>query len=62
MGRWTGTDGQHLATNFRPFLKFLGRRDLTDALKMASLAKRHGIVPMSSCGLAVAALLEGEAV
>jgi len=46
MGRWTGTDGQHLATNFRPFLKFLGRRDLTDALKMASLAKRHGIVPM----------------
>ena len=46
MGRRTGTDGQHLATNFRPFLKFLGRRDLTDALKMASLAKRHGIVPM----------------
>lgn len=46
LSRWSGTDGQHLATNFRPFLKSLGRQDLVDALKLAALPKRHGIVPM----------------
>ena len=46
LSRWNGTDGQHLATNFRPFLRHLGRQDLIDALKLAALPKRHGIVPM----------------
>ena len=45
LGRWKGTDGQHLITNFRPFLKYLGRADLADALKLANLPRRHGIVP-----------------
>lgn len=44
LSRWTGTDGRHVITNFRPFLKFLGRRDLVDALKMAGTVRRHGIV------------------
>ena len=45
LGRWPGTDGQHLATNFRPFLKYTGRQDLVDALRLAALPKRRGIVP-----------------
>ena len=46
MRRWKGTDGQHLASNFRPFLKHLGKLDLVEALKLAGLSRRHGIVPM----------------
>lgn len=43
LGRWSGTDGRHLVTNFRPFLKYAGRQDLVDALRLASLPGRRGI-------------------
>lgn len=46
LSRWSGTDGRHLASSFRPFLKHLGRRDLIDALKLAAPPKRHGTAPM----------------
>ena len=46
ISRWKGNDGCHIATNFRPFLKFLGRRDLMGALKMANPSAEHRIVPM----------------
>ena len=44
LGCWPGTDGQHLVSNFRPFLKYMGRQDLIDALRLAALPKRRGIV------------------
>lgn len=47
-GRWTGTDGQHIVTNFRPFLKHLGRSDLIQACKLARPTRRHTIIPMIS--------------
>lgn len=46
--RWSGTDGRHIITNFRPFLCFLDRLDLINALKMADVPKRHAIIPMLS--------------
>lgn len=46
--RWSGSDGKHIITNFRPFLRFLNRLDLVSALKMADAPKRHAIVPTLS--------------
>jgi integrase len=45
-GRWAQSAMWSVATNFRPFLKFTGRVDLLDALKMAHLKRWHGIVPV----------------
>lgn len=42
--RWSGTDGQHIVTNFRPFLKYLGRDDLIRACELARPTRRHSIV------------------
>lgn len=42
--RWRGTDGRHIVTNFRPFLKYLGRGELLDALRLASPVRRHPIM------------------
>lgn len=44
--RWEGTSTYHLASNFRPFLRFLGRDDLVEALRLSKPKRRHGIVPM----------------
>lgn len=44
--RWKGTSTYHLASNLRPFLRFLGRDDLVEALKLSNPKRRHGIVPM----------------
>lgn len=45
---WPGIDGRHLVANFRPFLKYMRRQDLVDALRLAALPKRHGITPTIS--------------
>jgi len=47
-GRWTGTDGQHIVTNLRPFLRHSGRSDLIQACRLARPTRRHAIVPMTS--------------
>lgn len=44
--RWAGTDSRHIVTNFRPFLKHLGRGDLVQTCKLARPARRRAIVPM----------------
>ncbi|MBQ9002051.1 MAG: tyrosine-type recombinase/integrase [Eggerthellaceae bacterium] len=41
---WPGTSSYHIASNFRPFLRFLGRDDLVAALNMAETSRRHGEV------------------
>lgn len=43
--RWKGTSTYHLASNFRPFLRFLGRDDLVEALRLSNPVRDHGIVP-----------------
>ena len=62
-GRWAGTSTYHLASNFRPFLKWLGRDDLVDALRLANPRRRHAILPVlgDADGEAVArACLDGS--
>jgi integrase len=44
--RWSGTGSYHIVSNYRPFLKFLNRLDLLDALKLANVTRKHRIVPM----------------
>ena len=44
--RWKGTSTYHLASNFRPFLRFLGRGDLVEALRLSNPVRNHDIVPM----------------
>lgn len=48
LSRWRGTDSYHIGTNFRPFLKFLKRPDLVEALKMTNMVRKRRIVPMLS--------------
>jgi integrase len=42
--KWHGTSSYHIASNFRPFLRFLKRDDLVDALKMVGTKRTHNIV------------------
>lgn len=42
--RWSNTSTYSIASNFRPFLKFLKRDDLVDALKMTNPKRKHDIV------------------
>ena len=44
--KWPGTTTYHLASNFRPFLRWLGRDDLASALRLANPKREHRIVPM----------------
>ena len=44
--RWAESSMWSVVTHFRPFLKFMGRRDLGDALEMVHAKRRHGIVPL----------------
>ena len=48
--KWTGSTTYHIATNFRPFLKWLGRADLIDAVSLSSPTREHRIVPMLADG------------
>lgn len=42
--RWSGTSTYHLASNFRPFLRFLGRDDLVEALSLTRPHREHRIM------------------
>lgn len=42
--RWSGTSTYHLASNFRPFLRFLGRDDLVGALALTRPRREHRIM------------------
>ena len=42
--RWPGTSSYHLASNFRPFLRWLGRDDLARALALASPVRERSTV------------------
>lgn len=44
--KWAGTSTYHLASNLRPFLKWLGRDDLVDAVAMSGPRREHRIVPV----------------
>lgn len=44
--KWTRTSTYHLATNFRPFLKWLERDDLIDAIAMSNPKREHRIAPI----------------
>lgn len=48
--RWSGTSTYHLATNFRPFLHYLERTDLAEALKLTNPTREHRTMPMLSEG------------
>lgn len=45
-GRWAGTSAYHLASNFRPFLRYLGREDMVQALTMARQPRERNILPL----------------
>nr|WP_244962681.1 tyrosine-type recombinase/integrase [Cryobacterium roopkundense] len=45
-GRWAQSAMWTVVTNFRPFLTFVHRQDLLDALKMAQTRRRHQLVPL----------------
>lgn len=45
-GTWSGTSAYHLASNFRPFLKFLQRQDLLDALSLINARRERKIIPV----------------
>ena len=45
-GRWAGTSAYHLASNFRPFLRFLGREDMVQALTMARQPRERHVLPV----------------
>lgn len=47
-GGWAGSSLFWLASNFRPFLLFAGRTDLSDAVRMAGIRRPHAIVPTLS--------------
>lgn len=42
---WKGTSVYHLASNFRPFVNHLGRRDLLAAFGLLDLSRAHNIIP-----------------
>ena len=44
-GRWARSALWTVVTNFRPFLTFVQRQDLLDALKMARVRRWHQLVP-----------------
>jgi integrase len=44
-GRWAESSMWVAVINLRAFLKFLGRRDLQDALGLANAKRHHGMVP-----------------
>lgn len=44
-GRWAGTSTSSLASNFRPFLRYLGRDDLVGALALTSPYREHKSLP-----------------
>jgi integrase len=44
--RWAESSMWAAVTNLRAFLKFLGRRDLLDALGLANARRHHNIVPI----------------
>src|SRR5690606_37894696 len=44
--KWAGSTTYHIATNFRPFLKWLQRDDLVDAIALTHPTREHRIVPM----------------
>ena len=44
-GAWANTSMYHLASNFRPFLKFLGKKDLVYAINMIRAKRHRNILP-----------------
>ncbi|MCD8316908.1 MAG: tyrosine-type recombinase/integrase [Eggerthellaceae bacterium] len=42
--KWPGADTEHILTNFRPYLKFLGKTELIDSLKLIRSYKNHPII------------------
>ena len=48
--KWAGSTTYHIATNFRPFLKWLGRGDLAGAVSLSNPTREHRIVPMLADG------------
>lgn len=50
--RWSGTSTYHLASNFRPFLRFLGRDDLVEALALTRPRREHRIIETLADGQA----------
>lgn len=45
-GNWSGTDLAHLISNFRPFIKFLGRNDLLHAFEILHPRREVKIFPV----------------
>ena len=45
-GRWSGTSAYHFASNFRPFLRFLGREDMVQALTLTRQPRERHILPV----------------
>ena len=43
--RWANSSTYHLASNFRPFLRWLGREDLMRALSLTRPLRKHNIAP-----------------
>lgn len=50
--RWPNTSTYHLASNFRPFLRFLGRDDLAEALALTRPRREHRIIETLADGQA----------
>ena len=44
--KWTCSTTYHIATNFMPFLKWVGKSNLVDAIALAHPTREHRIVPM----------------
>lgn len=49
-GRWARSSLPWVASNFRPFLKFVHRTDLVDAVNLAGVKRSHGILPILGDG------------
>nr|WP_325503491.1 tyrosine-type recombinase/integrase [Mycobacterium sp.] len=48
LGRWAKSSLFWVVSNFRPFLKFTGRRELVDAVNLAGVKRFHAIIPVLS--------------
>ncbi|MGH3504788.1 MAG: site-specific integrase [Nocardioidaceae bacterium] len=46
LSRWARSSLPWVISNFRPFLKFIGRADLVDAVGLAGVKRPHGILPV----------------
>ena len=46
LDRWATSSLFWVVTNFRPFLKFVGRTDLVNALNLAGIKRFHAIDPV----------------